>query len=58
MEWKNLMRILAAALIAGGMLAFASGCGKKDRAAVPPGESKKLVMVTEATFPPYEYMEN
>ena len=40
------------------MLAFASGCGKKERAAVPSGESKKLVMVTEATFPPYEYMEN
>ena len=58
MEWKNTMRFFAAASITGCMLAFASGCGKKDRAAVPSGESKKLVMVTEATFPPYEYMEN
>ena len=58
MEWKNTMRFFAAASIAGCMLAFASGCGKKDRAAVPSGESKKLVMVTEAMFPPYEYMEN
>ena len=57
-EWKNAMRIFATAAIAGCMLAFASGCGKKERAAVPSGESKKLVMVTEATFPPYEYMEN
>ena len=58
MEWKNTMRIFTAAVIVGSMLVFASGCRKKDRAAVPSGESKKLVMVTEATFPPYEYMEN
>ena len=58
MEWKNTMRIFAAAVIAVGMLAFVSGCGKKDSTVVPSSESKKLVMVTEATFPPYEYMEN
>ena len=58
MEWKNTMRIFAAAAVAAGMLAFVSGCGKKDSTAVPSGESKKLIMVTEATFPPYEYMEN
>ena len=58
MRLKTTMRIFTAAAIAAGMLAFASGCGKKDSTAVPAGESKKLVMVTEATFPPYEYMEN
>ena len=58
MKWTNTIRFFAAAAIAVGMFAFASGCGKKDSTAVPSGESKKLVMVTEATFPPYEYMEN
>ena len=58
MEWKKTIRIFTAVAIVGSMLAFTSGCGKKDRASVPAGKSKKLVMVTEATFPPYEYMEN
>lgn len=44
---KNLKKIIAIALVLCTLLCFA-GCGKKDN---------KLVMATNAAFPPYEYKD-
>lgn len=59
MEWKKTMSTFVA-LAACGMLTMSVGCGKNEKTdvAAPSDNSKKLLMVTEATFPPYEYMEN
>lgn len=51
---KNLKKILALAL-ALCMLACFAGCGAKDTSS--DASAKKLVMVTNAEFPPYEYHE-
>lgn len=51
---KNLKKILALAL-ALCMLACFAGCGAKDTSS--DASAKKLVMATNAEFPPYEYHE-
>lgn len=49
---KNLKKILAAVLAVAMLCCFA-GCGSKGYTA----EEGKLIMATNATFPPYEYKE-
>lgn len=46
---KNLKKILALVLVSVFVLAAFAGCGAK--------EEKKLVMATNASFPPYEYID-
>lgn len=52
-KMKNLKKILALALAALCVLAFAA-CGNKSSLTVEEG---KLIMATNASFPPYEYYE-
>ena len=49
-EMKAFKKTLALVLVAVFVLAAFAGCGAKE-------ETKKLVMATNASFPPYEYIE-
>ena len=51
---KKITAIVLAALMVCAMLA---GCGAKEEAGLKTVESGKLIMATNAAFPPYEYIE-
>ncbi len=55
--FKSLSRILVSS---SAIFALCAGCGKQKTAVEPASDEppKPLVMVTEAGFPPYEYIEN
>jgi len=60
-EVKKWVRVLVVAMIITGLLIAAIGCGgqsdEKDSGA-DTGQKQKLVVGTEATFPPFEMQEN
>lgn len=51
---KKFTAIVLAALM---VCAVLTGCGSKEAAGLKTVESGKLIMATNATFPPYEYIE-
>ena len=51
---KKIIAIALAALMVCAMLA---GCGGKEASGLKTVESGKLIMATNAAFPPYEYIE-
>ena len=51
---KKIIAIVLAALMVCAMLA---GCGSKEASGLKTVESGKLIMATNAAFPPYEYVE-
>ena len=52
---KKIIAIVLAALM---VCALFAGCGSKEAAGLKTAVPGKLVMATNATFPPYEYVEN
>ena len=52
---KKFTAIILAVLMVCAML---TGCGSKEAAGLKTVESGKLIMATNAAFPPYEYIEN
>ena len=51
---KKFTAIILAVLMVCAML---TGCGSKEEAGLKTVESGKLIMATNATFPPYEFIE-
>ena len=51
---KKILAIVLAALM---VCALMAGCGSKEASGLKTVESGKLIMVTNAAFPPYEYIE-
>ena len=61
MNMKNALKVFSSVLIVAA-LAVVSGCKKEEKTPSAPAPAsaqvKKLVMATDATFPPYEYMKD
>ena len=51
-------KFTAIILVALMVCAALTGCGTKEEAGLKTVESGKLIMATNAAFPPYEFLEN